>query len=550
MSKRRRRRPWEQTPQNEGSHEPRPSRTKRATRVDRLIEDFFPGWAESRSKARWNQAQYSHAASQFDSAERFVQRDGGRARHRGDYGQAGGGGGSGVGDHTLQRIRERSRDLYDNSKLYAGVLRRAADMLGMPNIMPKTGDTVLDRELREAFVAAGQSYSLGGWLMADGRSFKEAQRDTVIHMDRDGDILNYASDEGIQQIEAVDIETPLGCGPNARIKNGVQVSRLNRPERFWCGKRDRAHCYYLDRRDAVGIDAELCLLVGHRDYISWTRAMPPLQQSLTGFMDLTDYLEAELVGARAAACIMGVISGNDPNSASQGLSLKGNDGCGTDGQQQRGLTAFEPAMIARLYPDEKFDLIESKRPAANFPNYVKMMQRISTLPIGLPLELAFLDFSESNFSTARMIVGEAQEAMKWRRCQLEKFTAWAYLEWHRRQPDIRFGRTRSGVTNYNPYRYEIRVPKRYSVSPEKDALARSIDLSTGVTSITEIAEQMERTVEDLVEEHCAEVVLARTKAELLGLDPATYEAKLLLGVQERLHTRLHSSMAQQPNEEN
>jgi|GEM_PF-5249795 len=517
--------------------------SKFSNSVDGFIAAYAPGWDLARQKKRLQANRFRTVNARLSSAggshslkssQRFIQRSGPIERGF-DLEE--------FDDDVLCGMRDQSCELFNNSAMYPGVLRQAVNVItnGL-ELHPRTGDKGLDADLRDAFRHAGRR---GGELYEDGTSFRRAIRLQCLHRLREGDILKYQSEEGIQMIEACRVQSPdrgrrnmrsAGGDSGRRIINGVELMPgRNRAGRYWVLF---GHDFKNMRHG--GIRASECFLYGPPEYATMYRGWPPLQQSLRAFQDIAGFLEAELITQRAAACIMGIIKGPDPSEAANGLNVGG----GSSGGSRCGmpeLTEFAPGIIAKLFDDEEFKLVESSRPSTSFEPFVKAMKRVSTIPIGLPIELAYMDFSDSSFSTAQMVVQAAHQAATDHRLEASESMAWDYTNWLDRQDAVRISaRVRRAAKNVRGY--DIRDPRPMVVRPEKEALARALDLASGSTSLTRIQEDMGGTIETIIDEHATELAYAKTvvaakKLAARGNEDAVAR-EILLGIQERLSTKM------------
>jgi len=146
------------------------------------------------------------------------------------------------------------------------------------------------------------------------------------------------------------------------------------------------------------------------------RGVPFLAPVLNYFKDLADYLEAEVVAARIAACLAVFITKNDAFTAAYNLSA------GEVDANDKRVQQLEPGMIGYLKPGEAINTVEPKRPGDSFESFITTMMRIIGISLGLPYEVFAKDFSKTNYSSARAALLEARRMfMTWRQWFAARF---------------------------------------------------------------------------------------------------------------------------------
>lgn len=482
--------------------------TTLAKSLDRTIAALAPGWSEKRARARLTAAQHDYLKAAYEAARPNLQRSPRSSLVKSESGQ--------LDQASLDGIREWSRDTYRNNSIMSGFIRRAVDNIvgtGM-EIVPSTSDKGLNEDLRQAFRA--WSKRGGGWEASGRWSLAEGQRLTCISAMRDGDLVWYRSDLGWQCFEGGQIGTPTGYDANqSTIVQGVEINADQRPSYYWVAQ--YAKLGYLDGRTAVGLRADRCLYVGTQEWASQWRALPIYHNALGMFEDVMRYLEAELFGAMGASCIMGEI--NSPfSNALDALSVSSvNDPARAKSETNRikGIK-FAPGMVVQTRPNEKFTLHAAQRPSQAFSDYLRQNLRLLGSPIGLPLEIALMDFTQTNFAAAKMAI--TQSALThtfWRKIiVLGQFLEPVYVDF------IRSGahglRIPASVTDLT--RYELIEQETAWLDELKQSQALNEGLDGNWDSITRIArEEMRTSVENVFNDHANEIVLAKKIAEEKGI---------------------------------
>ena len=136
-----------------------------------------------------------------------------------------------------------------------------------------------------------------------------------------------------------------------------------------------------------------------------SRGVPFFAPVIDYFKTMADYIEAELVAARIAACFAVFIkTAGDPYLEAGGRS----SGSQTDqsGQSQP-LENLEPGMIDYLRTGEEATFANPQRPGNTFDSFVERLLRLIGTALGLPYEFILKDFSKTNYSSARAALIQA-----------------------------------------------------------------------------------------------------------------------------------------------
>ena len=147
-----------------------------------------------------------------------------------------------------------------------------------------------------------------------------------------------------------------------------------------------------------------------------SRGIPYFASVLSYFKDLADYLEAEIVAARVAACLAIFITTQDPYGTLAGVTAEREPSTNARIQQ------IEPGLVGYLNPGEAVNVVDPKRPGDTFNGFIEGMFRIIGVALGLPYELLIKDFSKTNYSSARAALLEGRRVfLNWRSWFARKF---------------------------------------------------------------------------------------------------------------------------------
>lgn len=475
-------------------------------RIDAWAGAVSRTWGASRADAQLRAAQSRYLAAGYETGAGKLQRSARNFTAMSEDAQFG------YGD--LPAICEWSRDTFRSSSIMSGFIRRGIDNIvgtGL-KLIPKTKDPGFNLEL----AAAWKEYTRrkGGWELTHRWTIEEAERLCLVSTQRDGNLLWYKSNEGWQAFESIQIGTPIGYNDrDVIIQNGVQLDRNMRPDYYWVS--DYAKHGYVDPTTAKGLRADLCLMMGMQEWVSSNRSLPIYHNCLARFADVDRYLEAELIKNMAQSCVVGEI--NSPfGNALDALNIKRpGDTSAAEADRLRGIKVA-PGMIIPTKAQESFKLHTATGLTSAFGDYLRSNLRILGFPIGLPLEMALMDFTETNFAAAKMAVSQSvRTQLYWLHMILiGQFLEPVYFDFLNNLP----AGVKTTAKIEDLYAYEIIAPEAPWIEPYREAMALNAGLEGGWDTISRISiEEMRRTVESVFNDRANEIKLAKEIAEKAGI---------------------------------
>lgn len=194
--------------------------------------------------------------------------------------------------------------------------------------------------------------------------------------------------------------------PNDNTLNGITFDTNGAPKTYWLKKYKKTeglttpmNPQAIRARDEMGRPNVLHIFETNRP--NQTRGLPKLTPVMSKFQDFNEYLEAEIVAARVAACLAVFVQKNDAITAAQAM---GADDYDYYGQRQQDI---EPGVINYLEPGETIAVVDPKR-NDSIGAFTESIMRIVGMATGLPYELLVKDFSKTNYSSARAALLEAR----------------------------------------------------------------------------------------------------------------------------------------------
>ncbi len=387
--------------------------------LDKAIEAISPAWGLRRAQRR--------AAYKMLSAYRGASRD----RLRQNWTPNGG---SADADllNDLPSLRERSRDLNRNDAFASAITstvttniigtglraqcRLDREVLGLEEEAAHTFEKSAERVFRRwcPHADAGGRMDFYGIQSLVQRQILENGEVILLPLRLKDSWRPYAL--AYEVIEADRLETPWDKKTDPNIRDGVELGDRGEPVAYYIRTRHpgdvilgRAGTTVLGKwkrypaRNQFGQRNIFHLY--HVKRPGQTRGEPFFAPVLAPFKDLADYMEAELVAARIAACFAAFVKKTNPYDAMVAATSE------TNTRAQR-IQEFEPGMVAYLNPGEDITIANPGRANTSFEPYVLMMLRAIGAALGLPIELVLKDFSKTNYSSARAALLEARRFFK------------------------------------------------------------------------------------------------------------------------------------------
>ncbi len=381
--------------------------------------------------------------------------------------------------HTLHKLREICRMHDRQSALISGLLNRALDNIfgSRFDFIPSTGDKDLDKKVK-AFITPKMEK---GYCDSTGvRDFSEMGKTSLRTIWTGGDCLLAKKPNGsMLAFEPDQTDTPRDAGSGKRIVLGVELNDDNRHVGYWVKQRKSRGDYgavekaaQSSRRISV---SKILSMPAYRTRFNQTRGVPFLAAVL-GFYDrFNNYLDFESMAAEMNAMLAWKIT-RDPGENDFGGTADNEDEATSDTFEN--LQKMKPGMIFDLLTGEDIDMIGSQRPGENFDPYVVMCARIIGVAIGFPLELVMLDFSKTNYSSARASLGEARRMFRvWQKfCETEICMPW--FRWQ-------IGRgiaTGELPAKAEVYKARCQWPAWEYIDPKKEAEGSAIAIATRTKS--------------------------------------------------------------------
>lgn len=494
-----------------------------------MFQRIFPGWALSRAISQ----QRLDAVLRADSRRKrsFEAAEGGRLQ-------------SGFiatalnADSTIngdsEKLRQQVRSLELNDGNVAGPISRISRNVIGSGIRFQAAVQADDRSKAPPFPTINQTMA-DRWNFAADRAFRkwarhadrrlvcnfyELQDLAVQAMLRDGEVLVVLRDSArsdrlvplcLEILEIDRLATPPGMIGNPQVRAGIRYDSEGVPVAFYVLRRHPGDTLtYLTKNPLDYEEIPAFAANGTRKVLHLFRPIRPEQSrgfsefsaALSHMQNLHKYQEAEIVAAREAACLTGIITTEAPETWVDAMS---NAAIAADGESYRE-REFGPGMWHTMAPGEKVEIFNPSRPNEQYGTFTRELSRAVANALDVPVEVLTQDWAGMNYSNARTVVLQAQDMFReFQNYIIEHFCApvWEALA---RQlvfagvlPGIGFDRR---TDDWLAARW---IPRGWAwVDPEKEATGKAMDVAGGWETVTDICAAQGRDFDEVLETRARE----------------------------------------------
>lgn len=408
-----------------------------------------------------------------------------------------------------QLIR-RARDLHRNDPVARGMVERRVNLTVGSGFRPRA--TTADPAWNDAHRELWRQWHFS-CEHRDLQDFDDLTRSIVRQRLVDGDVvvLPVAETGRLQLVDAERLRNPGDAYDSLEWRGGVWTDRTGRPMALnivqWTDQ----------GKTASGNDRLLAIdpnalgnpwLFGRIDWSSQTRGESPLATVAEDFGRLRDYIESVEEASHLFALVAFVHKTDDPRGAARAMGATtevDEDGLAYTSGLLRG------GAISYIGLNESMEAVQSSQPMAEFDPFVRARMRFIGSAMGMPIELAMLDFSQSNFHGALAAVEVAMEDLRderrWLTGCLRKVYLWKTRQW-----------IEQGLLEDRPdwESHRWTPPRRVVLEPMRQAKVDAQRLEKGISTYEDVLEAEGRDWEEVFEQRAEE---KRRMAEL-GIDVA------------------------------
>jgi len=489
---------------------PAPSWWPRPTRFEKFMVKIAPKYAVTRYRARaaLELARYRGADQTRLRADWIISQD--RAT---------------PGSWELNTLRKRSRDLNRNDAVASGATETMAMNIIGQGLRPQArirAEYLGISQERAAEIQRQAETVWDSWTpnadAANRLDFSEIQFVALRKIIEDGETIAIpvmATEKwrpikrAIELIESDRLGSMKGKDFTAN-DTGIEVGDRGQPVKYHITRKDPAKPGVLDETVINARDSRGRLKILHvfpTKRPGQLRGIPYFAPVLTHFKDLADYMEAEVVAARVAACLAVFITKEGAFDMATGAATS------AESSTSHRVQGIEPGLVGYLEPGENINVVDPKRPGDSFEPFIEGLLRMIGMALGIPYEVLAKDFSKTNYSSARAALLEGRRMFTtWRSWFSRRFCQVIYdlvLE-------EAFLRGHFDVPEFYKYRAEytrtVWIGGSWGwVDPVKEVEASRKAIDYGLSTLAEEAAGQGRDWEEIIDQQAREYERAENK---------------------------------------
>lgn len=396
------------------------------------------------------------------------------------------------------RLINQSRAFYRDNGLYKAMIDRAVDYIVSNgfSLQVKTDNPGFNKKLEGLWNDWNYKPEIRGLLLGS-ETAQMFLRECILC----GDIGAIKTDKGvIQMTEAEQID-----GGNQN-KDGIDKNIYGTPTGYWLsGYNDQG---YLNTRTARKIDPDNFIFMTNTDRPSSTRGVAACQGVFPMLHRINDTCDSEAIGMQLLSRIPVTVTREDGDQRAVIESKVDPNKTDTTGQLGSRLVELEYALMFHARPGEKIEGIDHNIPGKNFGESLRLFLRLLGLPLGLPLEIVLLDWTNSNYSQSRAVLEQAfQSFIKWQN-KLDGFYYTPVFEWRLENWK------RSGLLgNRREIPYSWIKPSFPWIDQLKECQAKGMMIDRALMTHAEACKSRGQDREEVVESREKEIIDAITRAK-------------------------------------
>jgi lambda family phage portal protein len=419
-------------------------------------------------------------------------------------------------------VTGKMRELERNNSHVAGLVRKTVQSVVGSGCWPKAKILKADGTLDDA-LAKDIDTRYTKWEAhagANGDDFATIQRMAVRHFMLDGEVLIHRIARPGQPLALEALESDyLDVSKDTytdkiRIAGGIELDRYGKPVAYWLFQ-----AHPSDRQtDSIRVPAEDILHIFDRQRASQVRGISPLTSIVCDLHDMQEFVASTLVVARVATGFGVMITTPYP----EGWMPPGTATYGEDGITQE--EYVNPGAITRLRPGETVNTVKPEQPANTFTPFTQNLLKSAAVGAGVAYETLSGDYSQTNYSSSRLARLQEQAFFKFLCDLLDAMLNVPVYKWwldiEHRLNGLKLPKYEKDPTPYQAVVYSH--PPQPWVDPRNDATAAQTRLQMGLETLTQLAENDGRDIEEVFATRAYEIKRMK-ELGIFGIDP-TVEA--------------------------
>lgn len=376
------------------------------------------------------------------------------------------------------KLINQSRDFLRNNSIYKGMISAAVSYIvaGGFELQVQSGRPTIDHKIEQLWRDWFIEPEIRG-LLSGPKLAQMICRELLVA----GDVTLLKTKTGRVQI----FEAEQLAGPKYS-DTGIATDGVGRPETFHLCPWKKTG---VDTRKGKSIEAKNILYIALLERASQLRGVPAAQSSFAMMHRINDICDAEAVAwqllSRMACAITREEAAETSYTESREDDTKSSDD--TDGDLATRVTDVDYALFFHANPGEKIEGIERNIPGQNFSESLRMFLRMLGLPLGLPLEITLLDWTQSNYSQSRAVLQQAYQRFQNIQSLIEDrfyrpLFDWKLAEWNQQ----------GLIGKRNAIRHEWIKPEYPWLDQLKEAKAWATQVERGFTTHSQVCKSLNK----------------------------------------------------------
>ena len=415
-----------------------------------------------------------------------------------------------TGDACMQYDRltliNQSRHFYRNNSIYNGMIKRAVSYIignGF-KVQPTTkgrGSKAWNELAGKLWIRDRRRPEIRR-LLSGSRVEKMICREVIVAGDT-GVIKTKRDKVYLQQL----VEAEQIAGPRT-IADGIKKDEVTgAPLLYYVAPYSKSG--RLTRSKAQQVSPENFIFITDPDRPSATRGVPACQSAFPMLHRINDVCDSEAIAWQLLSRMAIAVTRED--GPSLGLAESSQDPNANGTELTGRLTEIGYALIYHAKPGEKVEGIQRNLPGANFTESIRMFLRLLGLPLGIPLEIILLDWTQSNYSQSRAVLEQAYQTFMGYQEMLEEFYYREIYNWKIRQW-IAAGELKNRPDKYS---HEWIKPTWPWIDQLKEAQAYGMKVDRGFTTHTAVCKSLNTERDDVIALRSEEVTSAIEMAQAI-----------------------------------
>lgn len=289
--------------------------------------------------------------------------------------------------------------------------------------------------------------------------------------------------------------------------NGIELDSNLKPVAYWF----KQETYDVLITNSIRIEAQKVIHLFKKTRPAQVLGITEFAGVMKRIRDISDYVEAEIIAQRIAACYSLFIQKEDPTGALAKLALD---------DDSRRVDSIEPGMIEYMKPGEKITAAQPGRNSQTTKDFIEMELRLIAAGMGLSYEAVSRSMKGVNFSSARQSYLEDRRTYQQeQQFMIEYFLREVYTEFI-------ISAVMAGQLNIpdfwknkdNYLQHEWITPGWPWVDPVKEVNANSIAVKNGFSTSADVAAAQGKDWRDIYKQRAIEQAYAQKLGLTLDVD--------------------------------